>query len=542
MTCRRRQRLVMTSLLVILAGVAGFGRAAEAGGIAWKAVALDGMSVPGVSDGSVFQHLVLASMGEERLVFYGRAGEYPIDHQAIFSWEPGVGIEVVASLDATSISANGSALLLDVGYQNVAGSEAIVIDRRVNLAACPSNLILQEASLIPNGVGGLTPIVAPGMPVPGIEPGWIFAEGAGAYNFFGFLSQSPPQINEHGDLAFFAKIRRSGVCDADPAAPYAIALFGPDGEGGFTLAAMPQDPAPGAPAGAVLSDMGGVVINEVGEIAMLTAVRLGPSGPTVDAIYRWDVTNGLRLVALANDPNPDGLHREVSGLLLSDGGHIIFSTDRELFLQDESSGLIQVVRNGDTVPGRSGDLELLSHGSFAVNALGDVAFSGSVSIPGSEQFSRRGVWVRYASGALALRLLAGQPAPHLYGLTIDEAVVLAINDQRELLIQVWLKGPGIDDNAIHPANKTAFYRVNSTGNFELLVRDGDTLEFAPGEFRAIHVEQIFFNAGIDRFAFENYNAGVNAIFYAAVPEPGSCALAFVAFSTTVALTRMRRAC
>ncbi len=89
-----------------------------------------------------------------------------------------------------------------------------------------------EALFAWTDAGGFVPAVAPGMPVPGIEAGWIFSGGASNYNrVYGApnaakSSPGEPASNTNGDIAFYSWIRRAAsFCDSNLMTPYVMTPY-----------------------------------------------------------------------------------------------------------------------------------------------------------------------------------------------------------------------------------------------------------------------------------------------------------------------------
>ena len=473
------------------------------------------------------------------VIFYGETSDEPPSYRALYRWSPDLGTEILVPLGGFSDSTNGSSLLVAPGYDAIstsAAGEPLLIDRTVTVEACPGSERYGQASFVSDGFGGFEARITPGLPVPGADAGWIF-NGRASFrsDLAAQYSYETPAINGSGDLAFLARIYRDALCVDDPYAAYADALFGPDGEGGFTLVAMPQDPVPVAGPGSVLLDVNKVDINDAGEVAFIGHVRIGPSGPEPGAIYRWDAAQGLRLVALAG-----GSVGDVNGfdgaILLGEGGHVAFTVDfasKGLLVEHPATGLEARVLPGDTLPGLPDGVVSTGVFEFALNALGDVAFA-SRAASADFAITASGVWAPDASGALALRLQSGQPAP-FFGAekTISDVGVLALDDQRDVLIRASVRGPGGWYGA-------AYYLVDVHGRFRLIARDGDAFEFAglqPVWIRTLHHDRDLEHFSLD--VRDSTYASV-ALFYATAPEPDAFAAAFAALSV-VAGAAWRRA-
>ena len=541
-----------TCALATIAAIAVL-QAAPAAAIHWTNIAQIGQPVPGVAGGKVFSSLFpgVRDVSGGRVVLKGGWGSLPQEN-ALFAWTATSGLEHLLALDASSISVGGTAFSLAAELWDMGGTGVVTVDRAAEVQACPARESLwpEEVTFAEDGAGGFAPVVAPGMPVPGIESGWMFSAGTSTETHNGY--RGAPASNANGDLAFFAWIRRAAdVCDPDPSTPYATALFGPDGAGSFTLVALDEDPAPGAGDTAALELNGPVALNGAGEIAFDVTVRLGPSGPSVPAIYRWDVANGLRLVTLSYEPGGSGA---ADGTFhFSEAGHVAFVNDSgtALFVEDVSNGIEARVATGDPAPGLPAGYTFAVFArppgfgdppgvfAFAVNALGDVAFSGRADFAGSGEPFRFGVWGPDASGALVLRMAEGQDAPGIDGATIATGGtpdLFAMSDQRELLIRTLVVAPG----AVPVFG--VYYLIDADGNARILLRTDDPLEFTPGVLESI--QSLFgfdFDADLDHFTVHAESASQKqAIFHAPVPEVGATAAGLAAVASLCALRARRK--
>jgi hypothetical protein len=465
--------------------------AAPATAIHWTNIAQIGETVPGIAGGEVFSSLLpgVLDVSGGRVVLKGGWGNQP-QESALFAWTDTSGLDRMAP-DASSISVAGKTFSLAPGLWDVGGTGVVTVDRLAEFQACPARESLwpEEVTFAEDGAGGFAPVVAPGMPVPGIESGWMFSAGTSTETHNNY--RGAPASNANGDLAFFAWIRRAAyLCDPDPSTPYATALFGPDGGGSFTLVALDEDPAPGAGDTAALELNGPVALNGVGEIAFDATVRLGPTGPSVPAIYRWDAANGLRLVTLSYDPGGSGWWAH-GFFRLSEAGHVAFvnASGTALFVEDVANGIEERVAAGDPAPGLPagytfavfarppGFLDPPGVFSFAVNALGDVAFSGRAEFAGGGEPSQFGVWGPDASGALVLRMAEGQDAPGIDGATIfvgAPPVLFAMSDQRELLIRALVVAP----SGVHVSR--VYYLIDADGNAPNRCEFGRPARVTPG--------------------------------------------------------------
>jgi hypothetical protein len=207
--------------------------------------------------------------------------------------------------------------------------------------------------------------------------------------------------------------------------------------------------------------------------------------------------------------------------------------EESLYVQHPVAGLEVRVASGGTLPGLPDGVVSTRIEEFALNSLGDVAFASYAASPGFA-ITAFGVWAPDASGALALRLQSGQPAP-FFGAekTISDVNVLALDDQRDVLIRASVRGPGGWYGA-------AYYLVDAHGRFQLIARDGDAFEFAglaPVWIRTLHHDR-----DLEHFSLDVRDATYAsvALFYATAPEPDAFAAALAALSV-VAGAAWRRA-
>lgn len=554
--------------LAMLAAIAVL-PAAPAAAIHWKNTAWTGQTVSGLPNGEVLGSLSnILNVMPGRVVFAGKWGT-PAQNKALFAWTDTGVVELLLDIEDSSIWVEGTEFSLPAqsAFGGTGGAEFVTIDRAATaIQPCSGggSSYQLEVSFLEDDAGGFVPVVAPGMPVPGIEAGWIFSGGASNYDrVYGqsnraTSSPGEPASNANGDIAFYSWIRRAAsFCEFDLMSPFARAVFGPDGAGSYTLAALDGDPAPGAGDDAALvMDFARVELNDAGEIAFETDVRIGPSGPTLPAIYRWDAQNGLRLVTLSYQPGVFDADTQVPGnFRFSDGGHVAFVNyaGTALFVEDGVSGVEERVAAGDPAPGLPAGFTLeefarSTHANdttpgftFEVNALGDVAFTGRADFAGGGEESRYAIWGPDASGALVLRMMDGQDAPGIPGAKIATPAgrpptLIALSDQRELLIGTSVEGPD-------PATSyEVTYLLDADGNARILFRQGDILEFLPGVFESTRSGWVgAFDADLDHFAVHAYSvSNREAFFYGQVPEVGGTAAGLAAVASLCALRTRRR--
>ncbi len=505
----------------------------------WQKVAFLGDPAPGMPEGSVVTWLREAAVRDDGIVFFAAAAPLPARFEALYAWSAATGPALIARLDDAPTSAGDPSFSVHPGIAaiRIHSDGPTVVDRFASLVACPPASSTEDtASFILDGAGTLVPVVGPGAAVPGIEPGWIFDGSM-------YLTNDPPLINAQGELAFLARIERANVCDADPYRPIAGALFGPDGSGGITLAAISEQQAPGESPGAAIFPTILIELNDAGELAFAADLRLGPSGPTVPAVYRWDAMHGLRPVARKFAPAPGGgsfVGPAEWALRLGDGGHVVFD-DFEAFVaspfggiyaHDEATGLRAVVRRGDVLPGAPAGFVVRDGGGFAVNANGEVAFAAQVGPPDTDAGAKWGVWAPDRAGEMVLRLLDGQPAPGLAGLAIHEPSVLAFSDERRLLVETNLEGPGTN------GYERVWYIVDATGPPRFLARVGDSFDVEPGQSVKLSKGDLRSDSHLRHFAVLGggpFNEPM--LFYAAVPEPAPWIGGLAAFAALGTLRR-----
>jgi hypothetical protein len=336
----------------------------------------------------------------------------------------------------------------------------------------------------------LTGSQAPGMPV-----------GVNFSRLINFLQFS---LNNLGQTAFWGALTGSGVNSTNN-----VGLWS-ERSGSLVLVARKGGQAPGMPDGVVFSGS---------LFAAFTNPALNSAGRTAFA--------GRVAGAGIDFTNDQGIWSEASG------------------------SLALVVRSGTPAPGTPTGVNFRSffsrYTSPVLNDAGEVAFFALLAGPGVNPTNNLGLWAG-ASGSLALVARMGDHAPgteegvvfghiaNVSGHTPNDVRHAILNAAGQTAFFSPLRGSGINDS-----NDRGIWATDRSGVLQLVAREGDLLEVAPGDFRTIsnltflangsdfstgnsdgrpsafnNLGQLAFNA-----AFTDGTSGIFVSNRVAVPEPSS---------------------
>lgn len=215
-----------------------------------------------------------------------------------------------------------------------------------------------------DGAGGLTQLIRRGDPAP---------DGNGVYNLFS------GRINDIGQVAVVASL--TGVTNG---ASYR--LLGPDGLGGLTQIVGTGDAAPDGNGVFNSFTASTLAFNNAGQIGFLGSVRGVTGQPNglvgYSGIFRGDAESGLQPIARQDQATPsgNGSFRSLTPPAINDAGQMAFfaylfvsdgeyTNDAGIFFYDDNRGLIEVVREGDTLLGST----ITSIGFFTGNSSGSIS-------------------------------------------------------------------------------------------------------------------------------------------------------------------------
>ncbi len=266
-------------------------------------------------------------------------------------------------------------------------------------------------------------------------PGGITIANSGSWT-----TSITPAMNDDGLFFYHAAIAGSGVNTSNDRILATSSAAGPT-----SIIARTGSHAPGMAADVNFFQLGStkVSINNQGAVAFWGRTR--NSGGTQSTAI-WTGTNSLDLVPLARQggfaPGIGGLGAQFSGF------------------------------TGDTV---------------MISATNEIAFKGSLTGTGVTSANNSGIW--YGTPGFQ-RLLArtGNLPP---GFAVDSGVVytallpnaydMTSNSQGQLVFRGTVGGTGITT-----ANDSALFALDPLGQNQLILREGQQLEVAPGEFRTVY--------------------------------------------------------
>jgi hypothetical protein len=347
-----------------------------------------------------------------------------------------------------------------------------------------------------------------------------------------------PGLNDVGQTAFHAHLPSIGFDT------YADGVWS-EGNGTVALVARTGDNAPGT-GGATFTSVGPgadhVPIYESGHVAF----GGGLTGPGVTPGNNggvWLNQNGANvLFARRGDAAPDISGAIFGGVSLprfNDAGQYAFfatvvgpgiTTENNRAIWSNGSGSLKLlVRAGNIAPGTGGAKFDLQSSSVKVNDRGETLFFSSLTGPAITMDNSFGIWVG-KDDALRLIVRRGDIAPGTSGafffFPITSSVDLNAMGQTAFLSS--LVGPGVTE-----ANRWGIWVVGLDGVQRLIVRSGDSLEVAPGDFRVIESLGMsdggFNDAGqlAFRAVFTDGSQGIFVSSLIAVPEPSNLAMMYL---------------
>ncbi len=366
--------------------------------------------------------------------------------------------------------------------------------------------------------GSLDLLARQGDPVPGTVP----------EVFLGFFT-SPlrPVFNRVGEAAFSGGIFGPDVDSTNNGGVFLAGSVGPE------LVARKGGPAPGTDAGVVFDifGFGTPTLNGAGKVAF-NGFLAGPGvlfGINNRGIWAGAVGN-LQLVVRGGDPapgtNPGIAFSAVGSPVLNDAGEVAFggnvtgptvdSTNDQGIWAGAVGNLQLVVREGDPAPGTDPGVVFVGGAAPVLNGAGEVAFRGRLAGPGVlSGINNLGIWAG-AVGNLQLVVRGGDPAPGT-----DDGVVFGIsfgtptlNGAGKVAFKNRIFGPGVDST-----NDQGIW-AGAVGNLQLVVREGDELEVAPGDFRTVKslLSSLFTGSGNEDGRRSSFNDAGQVAFLAAFTD------------------------
>lgn len=299
------------------------------------------------------------------------------------------------------------------------------------------------------------------------------APGTGGATFSDFTN---PTMNDSGDVAFRGELVGAGVTGANNFGAYA------QSGGILGLVLRDDDPAPGVPGSTVrvglpvINNIGDVSLGSRlvggGVTTANDQVLYTESGGSVGLVARTgDVAPGTGGAVHGDFARP--LHNDSGDTAFVDqglsGGGATPANNSALF-QDAGGTLGLVVREGDVAPGTGGALFSEFISSPRINASGDLAFRGPLTGGGTTAANDSGIFAQTA-GVLGLRAREGDVAPGTGGAVFSEFNDPGFNDGGDTAFVALLLGAGVTG-----LNDQGLFAENG-GGLDLVTRKGDV---APG--------------------------------------------------------------
>ena len=480
------------ALAAICATLAGAG--IQDGAITFRTVALSGDPAPGTESGVTFVDFggfpskppAINYSGETTFVATTTDGQFNTSREGI--WSEGSGTLALAAFeDEHAAGTPADVTFSDFGRPAINAEGHIVFEAAVAGASVDANV--NKKGTWTHDLTSQNLVVREGDPAPGMATGVNF-------NLLYPLSlEADPVLNDATETAFYATL-----VGADGTSLGDVGLWSNVG-GSPALIAQEGDQAPGTPAGVTFTILRRLdarpELNSSGQTAFFadlfdpddlfdpqSGIWAGGPGSLVPVAYRGDPAPGL----------PAGT--EFTGLgapVMNDAGQIAFTAFFGLADAGANTGiwstgsgaLALVARGGMAAPGMAAGVifdDIVDSDVHVINGAGHTAFPALLSGSGIDGSNNRSLWSE-GSGSLKLVAREGTQAPGTEsGVVFAEGTAFqpSINGAGQVAFFGILSGPSVDSG-----NQLGVWAEDSAGVLTLVVREGQLMEVAPGDFRTV---------------------------------------------------------
>ena len=542
-------RIVPNALRVVLRGgvLAGALLSGPAWGLSIQTVVLTGDLAPGAGGSATYNSFstpTLNDAGQTAFVGFLDPGGGVTTSNDTGIWSGGAGSvalvaregDVAPGTSSATYSGFNAPVLNDAGQTAFRGS----LNQGGDVTTSNNSGIWSEGS------GSLALVAREGSPAPGTS-------SADYRNF------SHQALNDAGQTAFTGFLTGGSVTSSND---YGIWS---EGSGSLALVAREGDVAPGT-GSAVYSSLGTLVLNDAGQTVFRGVLNQGGDVNSSNDSGIWSGGAGsLALVAREGDVAP-GTGSAVYSFLgstpaLNNAGETAFSglvtgsgvntSNNSGIWSGDAGGLALVARGGSPAPGTSA-----TYGSFrnpVLNDSGQTAFQSSLTGGGVTLSNNFGIWSE-GSGSLALVAREGDVAPGTGSAEYSRFDFLVLNDAGQTAFQGVLALGG----DVNSSNDRGIWAQNSAGVLELIAREGDLLEVAPGDSRTVSFlafvgstsnsdgRRSGFNNSGELAFLANFTDGSRGIFLSSfdvqAPAPGTLGLLGMGLLGVMASARRGRRC
>lgn len=295
-----------------------------------------------------------------------------------------------------------------------------------------------------------------------------------------FTNTTAPAINRSGQISFRAPITGggSGVWKQSSGALPAVVLAG--------------DAAPGTGAGVTFSSFSNVnqfsATGAVAFRALLAGTGITASNQSGVWVERNDA---LTLIARrGNEAIPGTTFHSIGEPVMNQHGQTAFlaalvgtgvnPSNNDALWAEKDNVLSIVARAGTAAPGLGAGFAFDAFGEPLLNGNSDVAFTATLQGGLVTTANNGGVWARQ-KGTLNLVAARAAIAPEgPAGAIFDAFDNLSLNSAGQVAFSATLVGDGVTD-----ANNRGIWAQTLGGALKLVVREGQTLEIAPGTTRTV---------------------------------------------------------
>jgi hypothetical protein len=343
------------------------------------------------------------------------------------------------------------------------------------------------------GSGSLALVAREGTPAPGTSAG-VSISFAPYLPYYATDLGIPPPLNNAGQIALNGYLKGSGTNNTNNTGIWS------GGSGSLTLLVRGGDHAADLPSGVnyYSGGFGTHALNNSAEIPFLSYLVGSGVDDTNYGGYWSGASGNLALVARMGDPAPGTPAGVNFGSLFSSHG---FNNAGQIAIEGFLVGNVDSTNDEGLWSNASGSLELVAregsqaagvptgvnYGMFGVsggwpvlNDAGQIAFVTEIDGPGVDESNNEGIWSGETND-LELVARRGDQAPDaLSGVHFKDLDYPALNSSGQIAFRAELSGSGVGS-----ANDRGIWATDQTGALQLIVRAGDQLEVAPGDFRTL---------------------------------------------------------